>query len=76
VSVEVDEHSGRPNTSKTTENVEKIREPIHEDHRRTIHEFADTVWISCGISKEILAENLNKHRIAGPHVPENHRVCE
>jgi hypothetical protein len=29
VSVEYDEHSGRPSTSKTTENVEKIRELIH-----------------------------------------------
>jgi hypothetical protein len=32
VSVE-DERSGRPSTSKTTENVEKIRELIHEDRR-------------------------------------------
>jgi hypothetical protein len=31
VSVEDDEHSGRASTSKTTENVEKIRELIHED---------------------------------------------
>jgi hypothetical protein len=32
VSAEDDERSGRPTTSKTTENVEKIRELIHEDH--------------------------------------------
>jgi hypothetical protein len=32
VSVEDDKHSGRPSTSKTTENFEKIRELIHEDH--------------------------------------------
>jgi hypothetical protein len=31
MSVEVDEHSGQPSTSKMTENVEKIRELIHED---------------------------------------------
>jgi hypothetical protein len=31
VSVE-DERSGRPSTSKTIENVGKIRELIHEDH--------------------------------------------
>jgi hypothetical protein len=33
VSAEDDERSGRPSTSKTTENVEKLRELIHEDHR-------------------------------------------
>jgi hypothetical protein len=33
VSVEDDERSGQPSTIKTTENVEKIREFIHEDHR-------------------------------------------
>jgi hypothetical protein len=31
VSVEDDEHSGRPSTSKMTENVEKIRELIPKD---------------------------------------------
>jgi hypothetical protein len=32
VSAEDDERPGRPSTSKITENVEKIRELIHEDH--------------------------------------------
>jgi hypothetical protein len=80
VSVEVDEHLGRPSTIKTTENVAKIRELLHEDHCRTIHELADTSGISYGVS-QILAENLNMCRIAHssrqcarPHVPENHRV--
>jgi hypothetical protein len=31
VSVEDDKRSGRPSTSKTTEDVEKIRELIHKD---------------------------------------------
>jgi bacterioferritin-associated ferredoxin len=60
VSLEDDERSGRPNTSKTTENVEKIRELIHKDRRRTIHELTDAVEISypCGVCLEILTENL------------------
>jgi hypothetical protein len=33
VSVEDDEGSGRPSTSKMTKNVEKIQELIHEDRR-------------------------------------------
>jgi hypothetical protein len=32
VSVEDDKSSGRPSSSKMTENVEKIQELIHEDH--------------------------------------------
>jgi transposase len=64
VSVEDDECSGLPSTSKTTENVEKIRELIHEDNCRKIHELADTVGISYGVCQEILTENLNTCRIA------------
>jgi hypothetical protein len=48
VSVEDDESSEQPSTRKTTENVEEIRELIHEDRRRTIREFADTAAISYG----------------------------
>jgi hypothetical protein len=69
VSVEDDEHSGRPRTSKTTENVKKIPELIHEDRRQTIHELADTVGISCRVCQEILTENLNMCRIIAKFVP-------
>jgi hypothetical protein len=58
VSVENDKRSGRPSTSKTTENVEKIQELINEDCHQTIHELADTVAISYGVC-QILTENLN-----------------
>jgi hypothetical protein len=64
VSVEDDEYSGRPSTSKTTENVEEIRELNHEDCFQTIHELADTVGITYGVCQEILTENLNMHLIA------------
>jgi hypothetical protein len=49
VSVEDDECSRRPSTSKMTENVEKIQELIHKDHCQTFHELADTVGISYGV---------------------------
>jgi hypothetical protein len=42
-SVEDDKRSGQPSTCRRTENVEKIRELIHEDRCRTIRELADTV---------------------------------
>jgi hypothetical protein len=68
VSVEDDERSDRPSTSKTTENVEKVQELIHEDIHQTIHELADTVGISYGVYQEI-TENLNMCRIAAKFVP-------
>jgi transposase len=46
VSVQDDKCSGQPSTSKTTQNVQKIRELIHEDYCQTIHELADTTGIS------------------------------
>jgi hypothetical protein len=61
--------------------VEKIRELVNEDRRRTIHELAHTIEVSYGVCPEILTENLNMRRIAPssgqrsrPHVPENHRL--
>jgi hypothetical protein len=60
VSVEDDECSGQPSTSKTAENVELI----HEDHRQTIHQLADTAGISYGVHQDILMKNLNVHHIA------------
>jgi hypothetical protein len=69
VSAEDDEHSGQPSTSKTTENVEKIWELIHNDHCQTIHELADTTGISYGVCQEILTENLNMCHIVVKFVP-------
>jgi hypothetical protein len=69
VSVEDVERSGRPSTSKRTENVEIIGELIHEDRCRTIRELADTVGISYGVCQEIITENLNMRRIAAKFVP-------
>jgi hypothetical protein len=82
VSVEGDERSGQPSTSKTIENVETIRELIHKDRRQTIDELEDTAGINYRVCQEILTENLNIRHItpssqrACPHLPENHRVCD
>jgi hypothetical protein len=54
VSFEDDNGSVRPSTNKAAENVEKIRELINEERRRTIHELTDTAVISYGVYQEIL----------------------
>jgi hypothetical protein len=70
VSVEDDECSGWPSTSKMTESVVKIRELVHEDHRQTIHELTNTIGISYGVCQEILTENFNMPHIAMKFVPQ------
>jgi hypothetical protein len=83
VSAEDDKRSGRPSTSRTTENVGKNRELFNDDRRRTIHELTDTVGINYRVCQKILIENLNMRRTAPssrqracPHLPENHRICD
>jgi hypothetical protein len=70
MSVEDDERSGWPSSSRMTENVKKIQELIHEDRHWASHELADTVVISYGVCQEILTENLNMHHIAAKNVPQ------
>jgi hypothetical protein len=69
VSVEDDECSGLPSANKTTENVERIIEPIHKDHHQTIHELAGATGISYGVCQEILTKDLDMHHIASEFVP-------
>ena len=46
--IEDDERPGRPSTSTTDENVEKVKEMVMNDLRITIREVADDVGISIG----------------------------
>jgi hypothetical protein len=64
VSVEDEKCSGWPSTSKTTDNVEKIWELIHEDRHQTIHKLTGILGISYGVCQEVVTENLNMQRIA------------
>jgi hypothetical protein len=68
VSVEDDKCSGQQRTSKTTENVEKIREHIHEEHRWAIHELTDTDGISYAVCQEIFNRKSE-------HAPHCRKVC-
>jgi hypothetical protein len=52
--VKDDERSVRQRTDRMTEDIDNIRELIHEDRRRTVHELAVTVGISYGVRPEIL----------------------
>jgi hypothetical protein len=61
--------SGRPSTSKTDDDVAKVREGIRSNRRLTVREVAEEVSISKTVCHEILTENLGMHRIAAKFVP-------
>lgn len=63
MSVQNDEHLRPPITSKISENGGKIRELIHEDRRRKIHQLSHMVGINYVVRQEILIENLTVHRV-------------
>jgi len=61
--------SGRPSTSRTDENIARIRELILEDCLRTIDDlvnFSGVSWSSC---QRILSEELQMKRVAAKFVP-------
>ena len=58
--VEDDERPGRPSTSTTDENVEKVKEMVMNDHRVTIREVADDFRKSIGSCHEIFSNMTSK----------------
>ena len=44
--VEDDEHPGRPSTSKTDQNIQKISDIVHKDQRLSVRMIADMVGIN------------------------------
>ena len=57
--VEDDERPGRPSTSTTDENLEKVKEMVMNDRRITIREVADDVGISIGSCHEICGKTIH-----------------
>jgi len=57
-SVEGEERSGRPSTSKTQENVERVSEMIRSNRRLTIRETSGDLNIPYGSVQNILTTNL------------------
>jgi len=69
MSVEDHPHSGLLSTSRTDENVKKIREQIIEDCRYTIDETSEATGVSWSSCQRILTVDLNMRRVAAKFVP-------
>ncbi|EGI63738.1 FLJ37770-like protein [Acromyrmex echinatior] len=57
-SVEDNERSGRPSTSKTDENINKVREMLANNRKLTIREVAENLNIVYGSVQDIVVNDL------------------
>ena len=69
MSIEDQPRSGRPATSRSDENVDKINAFIREDCRRTIDQLCEMSGISWSSIQRILSEDLHMGRVAAKFVP-------
>ena len=67
-STDDDELSGRPVSSSTPEMIERVRQIIREDRRRTIDEVSRLVGIIHGTCHKILTD-LKMRRVASKFMP-------
>ena len=68
-SVEDEPRSGRPSTSKTDDNVVKVRNLVRSDRRLTIREMSDELNLSFYAVQSILTEDLNMRRVSAKFIP-------
>jgi len=69
MSCEDQPRSGRPSACRNDENLEKVRNAINADFRRTIDEISEITglsWISC---QRMLTEDFNMKRVSAKFVP-------
>jgi len=69
--VEDDQRSGRPTTSNTEDNVEKIAKIIRNDRRLSVKMVADMVNINRETVRQILHDKLNMKKVCAKMVPKN-----
>lgn len=67
--IEDDPRSGRPMTSTTEENINKVCDLILKDRRLTIREIADTIGISYERTQNIIVHELGFSKVSARWVP-------
>jgi len=63
------ERSGRPSTSRTEENIAKIRQIVRENRRLTVRSIAEQVNIDRETVRKILTEDLDMRKVCAKMVP-------
>lgn len=67
--VEDDSRPGRPSTSKTDDNIEKIGNLVRSDRQLSIRTIAETVGIDKESVRQILHNNFNMQKVCAKMVP-------
>ena len=68
-SVTDEERSGRPATSRTEENIAKVRQILRENRRLTVRSIAEQVNMDRGTIRKILTEVLDMRKVRAKMVP-------
>jgi len=68
-SVTDEERSGWPATSRTEENIAKIRQIVCENCQLTVRSIAEQVNIDRETVRKVLTEDLNKRKVCAKMVP-------
>lgn len=68
MSVDSDPRSGRPSSTLTTENIDRVRLAIEEDRRLTVRELENDLGIPKTCVSRILTENLNMTRVCAKFI--------
>jgi len=64
-----EERSGRPATSRTEENIAKVRQIVRENRRPTVRSIAEQVNIDREKVRKILTEDLDMRKVCAKIVP-------
>ena len=67
--VEDDPKSGRPTTSRTNENVERVREKVRSDRRLTVRMIVDELSMNSERVWRIITEDLGMRKVCAKMVP-------
>jgi predicted transcriptional regulator len=68
-SVTDEERSGRPATSRTEDNIAKVRQIVRENRRMTVMSIAEQVNIDRETIRKILTEDLDMRKVCAKMVP-------
>jgi len=63
------ERSGRPATSRTEENIAKIRQIVRENHRLNVRSIGEQVNIDREAVRKILTEDLDMRKVCAKMIP-------
>ena len=72
--VEDEPRSGRPSTSKTDENVERVKALVRSDRRLTIRMMGDQLNLNTFTVHQILTEDLQMRKVCAKMVPKNRHI--